>query len=1327
MRKTKRTSLLSLVLAVLMVVSVMPIGMIAASAATVTADANWYNTSDSTLYVDDAADLWAFATALNNGANFAGQTIKLTEDITVNAGWNAFATTVTQPDNVWPLRASNKKFAGTFDGQGFTISGIYMKASGEGVGIFGNIATGTVGAVRNVRILNSYVEGNGGGTGGIFGEVDNEIISAPITDETYVNRTKAVVDNVYAKINVVDTGSGNTNLGTGGILGGARTDVEITNTTFAGKVTGGVRGASAFVGAIRPYQTSYNGVAETNFYLNTITIKNCLADAEIRCSNGDAFTGAFVGYSNSNTTTHTLENAFSVCSVVEGTGTTKNYVGTLFGGSHTGAHSRRDSAVTDYQIWNLTNVHYFTVANNNGVFGKSSTGMTVNGIAYPHSTKAGVQEAIADTVKGSLQQSLTLKNDLTLNVYAMVLDPDAEVTINGEAVEGVSIPGGTCRFSLNGILPQQMNDVYRLRITQTVAGKTITVSKDISIRKYCTAFWEKNFATEEEKDLIADLLRYGAQAQLHADYNPTRLVTAGLDLTGYGSTVSAGAIVGKYNRTTSTTSGYGFLGASLNLDNSISLRLKFQAAATTNTKVLVSINGRTTTFAASDFASAGSKTYVVTFDHIGAHEMDAAITAKLMIGSSTVQTLTYSVADYCKAVLQASANGDEMLAKDQALIQKMYAYGLSAVAYNDANRKVIIDGLETDYVIVHDDSNETTKTLAYAFAADLYRKTGVMLPVVADTVANAAKEIIIGAADGRSETTTVYNQLTSYDKKGCRVSIVGNDIVVVSGTDVLLESAIERLLDSIRTHGGDTWGVELNYSAQIDLPSYTGSGTQKVYYTNELNHTLSVTGMSSSDYTAYVAKLKSNGFVEYTTNSINGNLFGTYIKTDDGSNMVAYTAYYPEGTGYVTGSEGSLSWTFDTVSNMNKITQSNCRITYGPLTFLPGTEEITASSTGVRATPSIMAPARMNAYMRSSGMCYVIQLLDGSFILLDGGNSDGKVVLGGDGADKDDSAYYTYQNGAWVKQNTPTSNDTKAIYDLLVEMSPDEKPVIAAWIMSHAHGDHINMSFTFMERYHDKVDVKMFAHNFPEATTGVNLGMNGTIAKYNTYIDTYYPDAERWIVHTGQKLYLPGCSIEIFFTPEDFYGIYDQVTFNGYSKGQMAFENGNETSLMYRITVGDTKFMVTGDSEIENCTLAGTRYQNALESDILQTPHHGLNGPELGFYEYVDPKIVLWSIDEHRMAVDARCLGYKNGSTGLGSGYLYYCGTTKYSKGYGPNALLTNSSYYANGWLQTSSWTRSDGTSGKRTLYGVSATKHTQIFCSYPNDFVIETTPMPLG
>jgi hypothetical protein len=269
------------------------------------------------------------------------------------------------------------------------------------------------------------------------------------------------------------------------------------------------------------------------------------------------------------------------------------------------------------------------------------------------------------------------------------------------------------------------------------------------------------------------------------------------------------------------------------------------------------------------------------------------------------------------------------------------------------------------------------------------------------------------------------------------------------------------------------------------------------------------------------------------------------------------------------------------------------------------------------------------------------------------------------------------------------------------------------------------MSYEFIKRYYNAVDVRMFAYNFPDAVAATGIGITGLVDQFNLYIDAYYPDAERWIVHTGQKLYLPGCEIEIFFTPEDFYGFYDEYSFGSkdadgnlvlYEKGSRMFENGNETSLMFRITVGDKSFMVTGDSEIENCTQASVRYKYALKSDILQTPHHGLNGPELGFYEYIDPEIVLWSVDEHRVAEDARCLGYYWNSSGVfGDGYWYKSNGTAYNRAYGPTA----GSYGANGWLQ-------DKTVRVREIYGVSSTKHTQIFCAIPRDFVIETPTVPL-
>ena len=52
---------------------------------------------------------------------------------------------------------------------------------------------------------------------------------------------------------------------------------------------------------------------------------------------------------------------------------------------------------------------------------------------------------------------------------------------------------------------------------------------------------------------------------------------------------------------------------------------------------------------------------------------------------------------------------------------------------------------------------------------------------------------------------------------------------------------------------------------------------------------------------------------------------------------------------------------------------------------------------------------------------------------------------------------------------------------ILKEQSPEgtEKPVIAAWIFTHAHNDHIGVFNHFSDDFHDKVVIEGIYYNFP--------------------------------------------------------------------------------------------------------------------------------------------------------------------------------------------------------------------------------------------------------
>ena len=75
-----------------------------------------------------------------------------------------------EPLNKWtPIGTKGKKFSGTFDGQGHTISGLYMKSNGNYLGLFGLLASNGKSVVKNFKLTNTYFENTGTGTGTSIG------------------------------------------------------------------------------------------------------------------------------------------------------------------------------------------------------------------------------------------------------------------------------------------------------------------------------------------------------------------------------------------------------------------------------------------------------------------------------------------------------------------------------------------------------------------------------------------------------------------------------------------------------------------------------------------------------------------------------------------------------------------------------------------------------------------------------------------------------------------------------------------------------------------------------------------------------------------------------------------------------------------------------------------------------------------------------------------------------------------------------------------------------------------------------------------------------
>lgn len=120
-------------------------------------------------------------------------------------------------------KSRSSMFWGTFDGNGHTISGIYINTDADYQGLFGFLPAGDSVIIKNLGVVNSFIKG-GEKVGGILGTGTIQNL------------------NCYNTGTVISTGS----RGVGGIFGtynGA--SFEVSDCYYGGYLAGGIGGTSA--------------------------------------------------------------------------------------------------------------------------------------------------------------------------------------------------------------------------------------------------------------------------------------------------------------------------------------------------------------------------------------------------------------------------------------------------------------------------------------------------------------------------------------------------------------------------------------------------------------------------------------------------------------------------------------------------------------------------------------------------------------------------------------------------------------------------------------------------------------------------------------------------------------------------------------------------------------------------------------------------------------------------------------------------------------------------------------------------------------------------
>ena len=228
-----------------------------------------------------------------------------------------------------------------------------------------------------------------------------------------------------------------------------------------------------------------------------------------------------------------------------------------------------------------------------------------------------------------------------------------------------------------------------------------------------------------------------------------------------------------------------------------------------------------------------------------------------------------------------------------------------------------------------------------------------------------------------------------------------------------------------------------------------------------------------------------------------------------------------------------------------------------------------------------------------SGMGYILRLADGRFIIYDGGFSDA-----------------TLQNA-------------DKIYNIMKKYAPTSgtyanQVVIATWVLTHPHADHIGAFMEFTKYYIGYSDapatLQTVICNLPSvasSSSDTNTVLGSDLDVDADKIDAYNKTllalqdlgTHVYKAHVGQKYYFNEAVIEILFTAENF--LPDQITALGSD-----IHGTNALSIVSRVTWECDAYtysaLFTGDANYYVIKELNSLYgANLGPNNFVQTPHHG--------------------------------------------------------------------------------------------------------------------------
>lgn len=1089
---------------------------------------------------------------------FSGKFIKLANDIIVNSG-EAKKYASNAPRNIWTQIAPNQAnaFAGTFDGDGHIISGLYLASSTGSVGLFGETAVGST--VKNLRLENSYFSTSaaearigsivGRGEGNLNTIYSNAIV---VSDGTYSGGLVGVMAKAGAKLidNCWFGGSVNSSkIYTGGIIGDALAGpVTLRNCLNTGTITSTVTSADnsngGYVGGLIGYLAGVAGPDAEH----PATLSGCLNTGNVSTA-ATVRAATLIGCSRANYLkfehTYTLNTVSTTVS-----GGTISFSNGMNPG--VGTHSSNDGPVwtklpilksndemKGAEAYRNTELEFWTKDGDTGAW------VTVDG-GYPvlksfvaeSEWNKGVDLNIQQVHTDWYRQEKTTENTYTIrtaaDLYGLSSLVNAGNTFAGKTIQIAS--------DIDGIVLNE-GRTGEDRINWTPIGQSNAFA----------GIFDGNFKTISGVYCKSNKINVGLFGQT-AD--GSKIQNLSLKDSYFECTVDVaedkeefacvGSVVGYSNSdlenvySKATVKGYG-----LEIGGIVGGVQNKSSAASGTTPTMADMTTRTYKSCWFDGT--------ITSDH----QRVGGIVGGLRQGGLSFEdclytgTMELSCANTSKGTRAGGILGYAQNAWTKVMFDNIISAGTIDNTTNNGNVGTVIGRVSG--------ANEgVALTDVYATSGDFYGSSGT---TITDTVKEVqADDRLIGYNDYLNGTGLDFGSTWTLRKTG----VPALNIFVPSDEEYTYTDDVLAL-----TYWGDTVGETVSLSSAKDM--------------GVSNYVMTLAD-TSNYYQTYEQKLEDKGFTKEVSNDADADTLAS-----KGVYNVVYTK-----------ADGGVNWVLNLTHAGNTKNETYISVTTGrPASevlspHMVKNNGITYTANDGYTTSGKVVTLRMNEIYNQketddslkevNGNGFIIQLPNGHFIINDGG----------------------------------TQEDFKYLIDDLYEMTGGKKPIIEAWTISHFHYDHANVFKGFRDYldYADKVYVEAIYVNEPgresiavepDAVTPVIKHVRRAVSVLKA---TGNQNTKVYRYQTGQRFYFEDVTMDVVQAQE-------QIAVSEYSSSDLLSTNHGQfnttsTGLMFTIADGTDsgkKVYIGGDQTNVNQAWMMAAYDASLFTDVnvFTALHHGAN------------------------------------------------------------------------------------------------------------------------